>query len=310
MIRTWMFVAILALAVLPASSLGYAKAQGVNVVVSKDSVTLNISVALRENLTALPLIDTHITLADSTIVQPLLQAFNLAIQSRVPNAQISNIDIRIKSSNATGNWLLDENYSLTITGDNVNSGSNIQSNLAFIPMNLSQPMQVGQAEINTVGPTYLLPALDEKATSYTNLQYYIDGANPRNAVIPEQTTKGFSMLDFSWVSPVSTWTGNNDVLRQSSQWSFDPPSARYNLTLGVPSPEGPLITKFVAIYSPSMSLTVPANAWINGSTVSFDTATPAETLMTAIIVAALIIAISAVVLDRKLTGQIRTRKKR
>ena len=158
--------------------------------------------------------------------------------------------------------------------------------------------------------TYLLPALDEKATSYTNLQYYIDGANPRNAVIPEQTTKGFSMLDFSWVSPVSTWTGNNDVLRQSSHWSFDPPSARYNLTLGVPSPEGPLITKFVAIYSPSMSLTVPANAWINGSTVSFDTATPAETLMTAIIAAALIIAISAVVLDRKLTGQIRTRKKR
>jgi hypothetical protein len=310
-LKRWVLIALLALAIIPASSLGYAEARAVNIVVGQDSVTLNMNIGLQENLTALPPINAHVSLANTTtIVQPFLQWFNQAVQSRVTNARVSDLDISVRTSNTSSTWLLDENYSITVTGANTNSGSNIKSNLGFIPMNLSQPMQVEAAEINGIGPTYLLPALAAKAAAYANLQYYIDGSNPRTAVIPEQTTKGFWLLDFTWVSPVSTWTSNNNILGQSSQWTLDPPNPRYNLTLGVPSPEGPLIAKYVAIYSPSMSLTVPANAWINGNTLFFDTPTPVETVMPAIIVASLITMITTLFLNRRLTSPLRARRKR
>src|SRR5437773_882960 len=76
-----------------------------------------------------------------------------------------------------------------------------------------------------------------KVALYPNLQFYIDGSHPTTAFIPEQTTTQFSILDFTWVTPVSTWTTNSNVLGQFTSWTLDPASSQYNLTLGVPSPE-------------------------------------------------------------------------
>lgn len=310
MYKRWVIIAILALAILLSASLGYAEARAVNIIVGQDSVTLNMNIRLQENLTALPPINSHVSLANTTTVQPFLQLFNSAIQSRLASARVSDLVFRIKTSNISSTWLIDENYSLVVTGVNTNSGSSIRSDLSFIPMNISQPMQLGLTETNAIGPTYLLPALEAKAAAYSNLQFYIDGANPRTAFIPEQTTKTFWLLDFTWVRPVSTWTSNSNILLQSSQWTLDPSGPRYNLTLGVPSPEGPFIATFVAIYSPSISLTVPANAWVNGNTLFFDTPTLAEIVMPLMLVASLITAIVALFLDRRLTGQFRPRRKR
>ena len=309
--QRWILVAILALVMIPSGLLGYANAQAVNIVVGRDSVTLNMTLAMQENLTTLPLINAHVSLANSTaIIQPFLQVFSQAIQSRVTNARLSNLDFRIRISNNTGTWLMDENYSLTVTGVNMNSGSNIESDLDFISMSINQSMQVGIAETNSVGPTYLLPALQAKAAAYSNLVYYIDGSNPRTPVIPEETTRVFWLLDFSWVAPISTWTSTKDILGQSSQWTLDLAGPLYNLTLALPSPEGPPLARYDAIYSPSMKLTVPANAWVNGNKVSFDLPAPAETAMPVIIAASATIALATVAVDRKLTGAIRARKKR
>jgi hypothetical protein len=271
---------------------------------------MNMNLALQENLTTIPSINAYVSLANTTTVQPVVQMFNSAIQSKVANARVSNLELRIKTSNISSTWLMTENYTLTITGANMNSGSSIKADLGFIPMNISRPIQIGTTETNGVGPTYLLPALVAKAAAYSNLQFYIDGANPRTALIPEQTTKTFWLLDFTWVNPISTWASSNDVLHQTSQWTLDPPTPRYNLTLGVPSPEGPFLATYVAVYNPSMSITIPANAWVNGNTVYFATPTLAETIMPSIVVASLIIAIATLFLDRRLTSPVRARKKR
>jgi hypothetical protein len=306
-----LLITILALAILQFSLLSSAHGQEVNIMVTTNSVTLNMNLALQENLTTLPQINAHISLANATsTIQPLEQTFNNAIQSLVPNARVSNLDISVKTSNSSGTWLMIENYSIVVTGANTNSGSNIAANLGFIAMNLSQPIQVGTTEINGVGPAYLLPALEAKAASNPNLVFFIDGSNPRTVTIPAQTTTGFWLLDFTWIRPISTWTYNNDILGQSTKWTLNPVDPLYNLTLGLPSPEGGLRAKYVALYGLSTSLTVPSNAWANGNTVSYDIPTPAESVTPAIILATLIIALTALILDRRLTRPLRARKKR
>jgi hypothetical protein len=310
LLRTLIIIAIIALAIIP-TGLKQAEGQAVKIAVSQDSIVLNMDIVLKENLTAIPAINLHMTSANSTsITQPFLNAINKSIQTKVPTAQLSNFDISIKTTNTGSAWQMEEAYALTVVGANADSGSSIRSNLAFIAMNISQPVTIGSLELNGIGPTYLLPALEAKAANYTNLQYYIDGSQTRNAVIPEQTTKQFWLLDFTWVTPISSWTKITGTLDQTSQWNLTPSSPRYNLTLGLPSPEGTLLASYVATYNPSLTMTAPAYAWVNGNTVSFDTPALSETVMPATILASLIIVVVTLFLDRRLTGSVRPRKKR
>src|SRR5260370_16070618 len=177
-------------------------------------------------------------------------------------------------------------------------------------MNVSQSLQIGSLEFNEVGPTILLPALQSKASAFSNLQYYIDGSHPRNAVIPEATTARFLILDFTWVTPVSTWTSRDDILGQSTTYTIDPNTPHYNLTLGVPSPEGPLLATYTAIYNPSVAITVPANAWVDGNTVYFDTPSPMSTVSPLIAAITLIVALVTFVADRRIASPLRARRKR
>jgi hypothetical protein len=309
--RKWILLTILFILILPSITTQQANAEAVSIAVSPDSVRMKMNLALQENLTALPQINAHVSPANSTdTIVTYLQPIRNAIQRMITGAEISIFDIRITTTNNTKTWFLKENYSLTITGVNSNSGSRVTSRLSFVSMNVSQSLQIGGLEFNEVGPTILLPALQTKAAAYSNLQYYIDGSNPRNAVIPEATTARFSILDFTWVAPVSTWNSNDDILGQSTTYRVDPSAPHYNLTLGVPTPEGPLLASYTAIYSPSMAITVPANAWVDGNTLYFDTPTTIETVMPLIAAASLIIAILTFVADRRIAKPFRAKRKR
>lgn len=323
MLPKLIIVVMLALILVPATMIELANGEAVSVVIGQDSVAASMNLVLQENLTAFPVLDVHVDMTNSTtVVQSFIQPMNSEIQKLVPSARLSSFELRAKTSNFTGMWRLEENYSIIVTGANQNSGSSIISNLAFIAMNLRQSLQVGTTELNAIGPAFLLPALQAKALAYSNLLYCIDGSSPKNAVIPEQTTKEFWLLDFAWVSPVSTWTLNNDVLGKSTSWMLDPLSSRYNLTLGLPSPETPpnidlcstsssaFLGRFIAIYSPSLMITVPANSWAIGNTVYFDIPNPSEVIMPAIVITSLIIGIGTFFADRKLTGPPRGRRSR
>lgn len=311
MIRGLIVLTILALTIFPAILTGQVRGEAVTIGVAQDSVTLSMSIRFQENLTALPIIDAHINLTNSTaLVQSFVQPINQAIQKLVTGASISSIQIHIRSFNSSRMWNLQEDYTISLSGTSTNSGSNTRTNLGFIPFNVTQSLQLGNSELNSVGPALLLPALQALSAANPNLQYYIDGSQTRNPVIPEQTTRSFQLLDFTWVTQISTWTRNVDLLGQSSSWTLDPANPRYNLTLGLPSPEGPLIASYVALYSPSFRVTVPGTAWTDGNTVSFDSPTATESLMPAIIVASLIVALVAIVIDGRLTGLLRSKRKR
>jgi len=302
---------LLVLAILSGVVVVHARAETISIGVARDSVTVQMNLVLEENLTDLPSVNAFLGSANSTtVMQAFSEPINGSIQELVPNARLSSLALAVRTSNQTGIWTLYENYTMTVIGANTNSGSNIRSNLRFIAMKMIESLQLGGIEVNNVGTALILPALQGKVALYPNLQFYIDGSHPTTAFIPEQTTTQFSILDFTWVTPVSTWTTNSNVLGQFTTWTLDPASSQYNLTLGVPSPEGPFLKTFIAIYEPSLIITAPPNAWVDGYTVSFDTSTPAETLMPSVIVASLIVVLGAMGLDRKLTGPLRLRKKR
>jgi len=305
-ILRWITIAlVLLLTLFPSSLIDLSRAQQVDIVVSQTSVRMNMNLVLAENLTDLPSFNIYLTQSNSSSVfQPISNAF----RKLVPSANIANLELRARTSNSTGIWLLAENYSITLEGVSTNVGSNIRSNINLVMMNVSQSLIVSNQELNAVGSTYLLAplnAMDPKSTVY-----YIDGHQTLSAVIPAQTTITFWLLDFSWVPAVSTWTESNDALKQTTTWSLELPGPRYNLTLGRKSPEGPLLKTWTAIYNPSFKVSVPANANAAENTISFDVPSPLEIIMPALIGASLVILIITYLSDRRLIGVQRLRKKK
>jgi hypothetical protein len=298
-------VLLLILTILPVCFIETSKGQPIDITVGENSVQVNMNLALSENLTSLPIFNIYLAQSNSsTVLQPISQA----LQKLDPNINIETLTLHAQTSNSTGTFSLVENYSITVTGANKNLGSSIRSNLSFIMMNVSQSLSVSNQELNAVGSTYLvapLNAMDPKITVY-----YIDGHQTLSAVIPAQTTIRFWLLDLTWVPPVSGWAENSNILKQTTSWSIDFPGPRYNLTLGRKSPEGPLIQTYFAVYNPSFRVTVPANAWVDGNTISFDTPTPIESTMPVLIATLLVALAGTFVFDRTLTKGQRTKKKK
>jgi hypothetical protein len=310
LLRVWIIAVMIVLLIALPTALRQVEGQVVTVAVDQNSVRLNMDLVLTENLTTLPVINSYIGSANSTsVTQPFLNAISKSIQNQVAAARVSDFGLNVKTTSTGTRWVLEESYSLTIVGANANSGSHTRSDLGFLAMDISQSLTIGSVETNGIGPTYLLPALDQKAANYSNLIFFIDGSNPRNVLIPDQTTKQFWLLDFSWVSPISTWTKTTATLDQTSQWTLTPNSPRYNLTLGIPSPEGVVLASFVVIYSPSLTLTAPGYAWTDGSSISFDAATPAETIAPTIILALVVLLVVTLALNRRITRPLRRTKR-
>jgi len=280
------------------------KGIAVDVTVAPTQVTLGMNLSLQENITNLPLVNINL---DSSSSKSIADQFTPALQRLVPGATVASLSLHARTVNSTGTWLLMENYTLTITGANTNSGSSVKSDTGFVSMNVGSGINDSGLELNKIGKTYFLSILTSQPE---NTAYFINGSPTLNAAIPAQTTLVFSLLDFSWVPAVSTWSRQDDILGQSTVWRYNPDSPIFNLTFGPKSPEGPLIRTFTAVYNPAFQLNVPANAWAVGTTVYFDLPTPSELLMPVIIVLSVVILAAALYFDRSLSKIQRFRAKR
>ena len=311
MAHRWIITSFLILMILPVFFIETSRAQSIDVTVGQTSVTLSMDLSLHENLSAIPLFNIQVTQSNtSSTYQQILGPINTAIQRKVSTASVSSLTLNARTFNSSGTWFLEENYSITVIGANVAKGSTVSSDLSFIQMNLSQPIPLANQELNAVGSVYLLRPLNSLSSQYGTLVYFIDGANPRNNVIPDETTILFHLLEFTWVPTVSTWTSQPDILGQSTTWSLNPAQAQYNLTLGVPTPEGPIIRAYTAIYNTSLRVYVPSNARIDGNAVTYDTPTPGELAMQVIVAVSVVALIGTVILDRKISSRSRFGKKK
>jgi hypothetical protein len=302
--KHWRIIVVAAIILLPTTIIVPARGAPVYAIVAPSQVTLQMNLSISENITSLPLANIY---PNSSASRQIIDHLQPAFQKLVPGATIATLNLQARTINASRTWILSENYTLVITGVNTNSGSAIRSNTGFLTMNVADGISLGGLELNNVGQSYLLAPLNSQPA---NTAYFINGGATLNAAIPAQTTQTFSILDFSWVPAVSFWTRKDDLLGQSTTWTFDQGSPRFNLTYGPKSPEGPLIKTFTAVYYPAFQLTVPANAWASGSTVYFDLATPSELVMPTIILISIMVLGTTFLLDRRLSVTQRFRAKK
>src|SRR5437879_12670236 len=126
---------VLLLTLFPSSLIELIRAQPVDLVVSQTSVRMNMNLVLAENLTDLPSFNIYVTRSNSSsILQPISSAF----RKLVPSANIANLQLRARTSNSPGIWLLAENYSITLDDVSTSARSYIRTNINCVMMNVAQ----------------------------------------------------------------------------------------------------------------------------------------------------------------------------
>lgn len=273
--------------------------------VNADNVTLKMNLALVENETGLPLVSFYVDSSNSTAIADNVTA---ALHKLAPGISVSKLTLRAQSTNSSGTWSLIENYTVVFQGGNKNLGSSVRANIAYISMDVPGAVQNDGLELNTVGLTYLVKPLESQSNQ---TGYYVNDHQFLTASIPITTTIEFHLLDFSWVPSLSGWTHSQDLLAQTTSWSYDTGSPRFNLTFGPKSStENTLVKKYMAVFSPSFLINVPANAWTDGTNLAFDVPTLAEILMPAIIGVSIVTLGVSLFFDRRMTKNQRFRPKK
>jgi hypothetical protein len=304
-------ILILSVLLITANTVTNARAQGtmtVNIVQPK--VTIDYHIAFYENATTLSRTSVVLDSSNSSQAQ-LVNSVQAAMQRLVPGVIVDPMTFSFAASTRqsvpnSNMWIMSENFTLTITGAASNKPGTASYNLGLVAMNMSDSLKFGGVEFNNVGPTYLVGPINSQVKSTI---FYLDRSLVRggpylNPVIPSLTTQRFSLLDFSWIPKISSWTHTYKPLDTSSTWTLKPgtdfPGLPYNLTMGIKSPEGTLLTSLAAFYNLSLRLTAPTRAVADGSTVSFTMPSTTDFVMPTIVGATLVVAAASFLAEKKL----------
>jgi len=303
------FIPVLLALLLGPSLLAPVRGAPITVTVSKDSVSIAMNFELIENLTtSLPPLNT--TLDQSS---PLLTSMQRGFQSMVPDAQIEQLTLHARTAeinNRTGLWIFQQNYTITVSGVTTNTGGRIIADLAFLSSKNNQSITVSGVELNNLGQSYLLQGL-QRFPPDSKTRYFAETGEYTLPLIPEQFTSGFSLLDLSWISPVSNWPGGYQPFDPSTIWNLQPRTPPYNVTVGVGlTTEQTFLKEYVAYLDSSLEIIAPPRAQADGRTILFDIPTIAETIAPIIIVVSLLIAVATFFLERRISKQIRVARGR
>ena len=300
----WALLILVVLMLVLQSTIHDSSAAPVDIVVGTSGADVTMRLAITDNLTALPPMAFHL---DSTNSSTVANPLEKAIQKLDPKATVTNLALSVTTLNTTGTWILSENYAFHIDGVSDRTGTTVTSNLSFLFFNVTDPVIVAGNELNFVTQAYILSALYSQPAGTT---YFINGHKSGGASIPGFTTLSFHLLDFTWISPLSGWTTSRDVLGQTTSWRLNPSGDRYNLTLGPFAPEGVFLKAYEVVYHPQFQVTVRSVAVNNGNAIHFDIASASELAMPALIIVSIVLLVTTLVVDRRLTRQNIKRRRR
>jgi len=300
----------------PVSVKGQPSIGQIGVNVSDSSIGIDMTLNLVENFTSLPLFNVHLDPSNSANVS---QPMTSAMDRIVPSASIKSLEMTGRTmllNNVTTTWLLQENYTLQVSGVNKNIGSAIQVDMSFLRMNVPQSVDVDGYELNNLGAAYLLkPLLDLRAQQLSEgiqtTGYFLDGHQFINTVVPGNGTLTFSLLDFTWILPLVGWAHEYQPLSSQSNWTL--PSyvvTPYNLTVGLRLFETQFIPIYEATYYASITITAPERAWAVGNSIMFDLPSNTEAVMPIVVVATLVLLLAVSLFDKRITRPLRARRKR
>src|SRR5256712_10043248 len=303
------FIPVLLAMLLAPSLLAPVRGAPITVTVSRDSVSIAMNFEVIENLTtSLPQLDTVLDQSS-----PVLTSMQSGFRSMVPHARIDQLTLHARTAevnNRTGLWVFQENYTITVSGVNNDIGGRIIADLAFLSSKNNQSISVSAVELNNLGQSYLLQGL-QRFPPDSKTRYFAETGEYTLPLIPEQFTSGFSLLDLSWITPVSNWPGRYQPFYPSTIWNLQPRTPPYNVTVGVGlTTEQTFLKEYVAYLDSSLEIIAPPRAQADGRTILFDVPTIAETIAPIIIVVSLLIAVATFFLERRISKQIRVARGR
>ena len=288
----------------------------ITVSASANSVNIIMRLELTENFTSLPSFTLYLGSSNSSLASKPIAA---AMQKLVPSASIDDLTLAARTSLVnpmTSTWLLQENYTIRVSGVNKNLGSSVESNMGFLSMNVSAPISVQGFELNNVGRTYLLQRLlslrsQQLAQNIQSTRYFFEKVPYTNTVVPGNGTLAFNLLDFTWVLPLIGWAHQDDQFAPTSSWLLPAYVVLpYNLTVGFVQRETTYIPLYEAVYNPSIQISTPPRAVAKGNEIVFDQPAAAEMIMPLLIASSLIISLGVFIADRRLTRPLRIKRKK
>lgn len=312
-------ILVLALLLLVVGTITRAQAQGtVGVTISPPSVLLDYHLDFHENFTSL---SQSRVVVDTSNSSGLLRTVERAMEQLVPGAHVDPSTFKFEAaiqrqSPGSNMWEINENLTATVSGASSGLSGLMRYDLSFLSMSISDSLQFGGMEFNKVGQTYIVQPLDSqrRGTAFYLDQSLFRGGPYSNSVIPGNATLKFNLLDFSWVPKVSSWTHTYRPFDSSSIWTLNPQTDRhalpFNVTAGIPSPEGTLLASLVAFLNPTLILTTPPRSWSQGSTVSYDVPTVNGAVMALILVVVVVLAAASYFVERRVIRPVAQFKKK
>src|SRR2546428_1083025 len=127
----------------------------VTINISQQALTLNYHLVLTENLTTLSPTSASLDASNnSSIVKPIIQSIQSAMQKLTPKATVDESQFKLQTSTAEvnpsqGMWAIRLNMTIAVTGvETIESGGAVSYDTDFVSMNMSDPIQVAGLELN------------------------------------------------------------------------------------------------------------------------------------------------------------------
>ncbi len=293
-----------------------AHAQGtISTTVSPPNVLLSYQVELQENATTLTPSRVFVNGSNESSL-PVRLSIEQAMQKVEPSVHLDPASFEYSAvirqlSAASGMWVISENFTGTVSGANSGTAGTATYDLSFLSFDMKDLVESKDTtEWNAVGPAYLVGPIDSQGLHTT---FYLDknfarGGPYSNAVIPGNTTENFYLYDFSWLPKIDQWKNTSSFLDSSTVYTMSAKTLGagsglpYNLTMGLKSPEGTLITSLVAFYNPTFEIVAPARAVASGTKLTYDVPVVAELVMPAIIIVAVAAFVGAYFWERRLSA--------
>ncbi len=260
-----------------------AQASSVNYTIHDGKVSVELSLQVYENATAVPDVSEEFT---GAAAQTLSSAIEKSLKSTSDNISISSLSGELRSGS---DWI-NASIRFDVNGVVSETGNLWNVNCSWVRFKVSDDLRLGNVSYNLIGGTYIKPIfekyvdfakapLNETIKSVT----YLTGEADTGGPLAVESAASMVLLDFSNIlPPVANWKKAYDVTSSSTVWSYDhaPPE---DLTMTVYPIEGAQFTAH-AFYKYNATLSVSGLAQAQEDVIKIDVSSGLEPLLMFVIV--------------------------
>lgn len=299
-----MFVILIVLTQLSAAS-------GSTIELSVEPNVVDVSATLNfyQNMTALPSVEERV---EGDALRNVTSSMEKALNSSVPAAKISNLSLRVSSSNSS----INVTASFGVLAIATRKGDLLSINCSWKSFAVRDDWRTGNLSYSLAGRTYIRPVVDLYANATRPpLNATVKAVTffwAKNETVPSYLAANragnFSIFDFSnLATPISRWNRNLSVANGTTTWRLDPGPS---LELSIRVQELNRTFVLYSLYHYQATISVKGVAHAEGDVIVIDVGSGTAELAMSLVVLATIVgaAFTSVVYRRRRSAIVRRRR--